>query len=139
MHHLIQAVLRQHGVESRGVVCGEEQKLGDVLCFLHQTPADVLVGRQKVVGSAQRKRHGALMQHGSILLDRSPFAPQLPGVNDLAGTAIDAETLRSELVKAFAAVTGWELVPQEWTKDERRQIDELAAAKYGSDDWTRKR
>src|SRR3954468_17483869 len=38
-HHVIQAVLADHGITARGVVCGEEAKLGDVLCFLHQTPA----------------------------------------------------------------------------------------------------
>src|SRR5947209_17842724 len=77
-HHVIQAVLADHGVAARGVVCGEEAKLGDVLCFLHQTPADLTISGSKVVGSAQRKRHGALLQHGSSLLLRREFGPHLP-------------------------------------------------------------
>ena len=56
-----------------------------MLCFLHQTPADLAVGGSKVVGSARRRMRGALLQHGSVLLDRSEFAPSLPGVNDAAG------------------------------------------------------
>ena len=70
-------------------MCGEEKKLGPFLCFQHQTPGDLLVAGHKVVGSAQRRPHGATMQHGSILLRRSPHAPALPGIADLSETPID--------------------------------------------------
>jgi lipoyl(octanoyl) transferase len=48
MHHLLVEVLRTFGVESRTVVCGEEKKLGEVLCFQHQTPGDLLIGKEKI-------------------------------------------------------------------------------------------
>src|SRR5215207_3351670 len=80
MHHILQAVLKERGVKSHAVVCGEEQKLGPVVCFLHQTPGDLLIEGSKVAGSAQRKMRGALLQHGSILLRRSEFAPHLAGI-----------------------------------------------------------
>lgn len=38
----------------------------------------------KVLGSAQRRRRGAVLQHGSLLLRRSEFLPELPGLCDLA-------------------------------------------------------
>ena len=82
---LLRDVLADRGVESRVVVCGEEQKLGEVLCFLHHTPGDLVIGGSKVAGSAQRKLRGALLQHGSILLRTSEHAPELPGIHDLAG------------------------------------------------------
>ncbi len=40
-------------------------------------------GRYKVCGSAQRKRRGALLQHGGVLLAQSPAAPELPGLKEL--------------------------------------------------------
>src|SRR6266545_2196139 len=120
-HHILQRVLAERGVTSHAVVCGEEQKLGAVVCFLHQTPGDLLIGGSKVAGSAQRKMRGALLQHGSILLHRSQYVPHLAGINDRpaqrnmdvpAGTVesgdsvnasrITPEELAGELKAAFA-------------------------------------
>jgi lipoate-protein ligase A len=43
------------------------------VCFAGQQGADLRVGERKLCGSAQVRRHGAVLQHGSILLDRLPF------------------------------------------------------------------
>jgi lipoate-protein ligase A len=139
-HHVIQTVLADHGVTARGVVCGEEAKLGDVLCFLHQTPADLTVNGSKVVGSAQRKRHGALLQHGSILLRRSEFAPDLPGINDAAGWELFTPvSLAALLAVKFAADTGWRVAPGTWTTVERERIQAIRAEKYANPAWNAKR
>ena len=42
-HHLLWDVLAEKEVESRLVVCGEEKKLGEFLCFLHHTAGDLVV------------------------------------------------------------------------------------------------
>ena len=49
-HHLVASALGERGVDSHVVLCGEEKKLGEVLCFLHQTPGDLLVAGSKVAG-----------------------------------------------------------------------------------------
>ena len=41
--------------------------------------------------------------------------------------------------REFARESGWELTPGEWTDAERRRREELAAAKYATDAWNRKR
>ena len=43
------------------------------VCFAGQQGADLRVGDRKVCGSAQVRRDGAVLQHGSILLGRLPF------------------------------------------------------------------
>ena len=43
------------------------------VCFAGQQGADLRVGDRKVCGSAQVRRNGAVLQHGSILLTRLPF------------------------------------------------------------------
>ena len=43
------------------------------VCFAAQQGADLRVGDRKLCGSAQVRRRGAVLQHGSILLDRLPF------------------------------------------------------------------
>jgi lipoate-protein ligase A len=139
-HHVVQGVLADHGVRAQAVVCGEEVKLGPVLCFLHQTPADLAVGGSKVAGSAQRKMRGALLQHGSILLRRSEFAPRLPGVNDAAWRELfTPESLAGLLARRFAADTGWELVPGAWTESETARIAVIRADKYANPEWNAKR
>ncbi|MEM1061009.1 MAG: lipoate--protein ligase, partial [Planctomycetota bacterium] len=54
------------------------------LCFSRGDERDLLAGdadppRDKVVGSAQRRRRGAVLQHGSILVAASRYAPDLAG------------------------------------------------------------
>lgn len=53
------------------------------LCFLRGDPRDVLAAGRKVVGSAQRRRRGAVLQHGSVVLKRSELAPDVPGLAEL--------------------------------------------------------
>ena len=55
------------------------------LCFARRSDADLIVAGHKVVGSAQRRVHHALLQHGSVLLKKSPAAQELLGVCDLMG------------------------------------------------------
>jgi lipoate-protein ligase A len=54
------------------------------LCYSRGDERDLVHRSHKIVGSAQRRRKGAILQHGSVLLRRSEFAPEFPGVEDLA-------------------------------------------------------
>ena len=133
MHYLIRDALASLGVQARAVVCGEEARLGPVLCFRHQTPADLLCAGAKVVGSAQRKLRGALLQHGGILLKRSAFTPSLPGLYELTGRDIAPAELAARLAAKFAATPG------DWTPAELAARATLAAEKYGHPAWNEKR
>lgn len=53
------------------------------LCFMRRSPVDVVIGQDKIMGSAQRRGKSGLLQHGSLLLRRSEFADKLPGAMDL--------------------------------------------------------
>lgn len=83
MHDAVITVLRELGVSC--ALRGHETGRGDqpFLCFGRGDPRDVLSGPHKILGSAQRRRRGTVLQHGSLLLARSPFAPEFPGVVDL--------------------------------------------------------
>jgi lipoyl(octanoyl) transferase len=138
-HHAVGAALRTFGVDAHGVACGEETRLGPFLCFQHQTPADLRIGGHKVVGSAQRRPHGAMMQHGSILLRQSPFAPELPGIADLTDVAIEIGELQRAIVSALKTETGWQFVPDAWTGLEWQTASELERNKYSTSEWNEKR
>ena len=93
----------------------------------------------KIVGSAQRKQRGALLQHGAILLAASPHARELPGIRELSGRSISAGDIIPDLEKEFAARTGWPLTAVDWTAAEHRRIEELVRIKYGQVAWNQKR
>jgi len=85
IHDRIVAVLAEFdfNVCSRGQVA-IRQLNEPFLCFLREDPHDLVIDGHKVLGSAQRRRKGAVLQHGSLLLRESEFAPGLPGLLDLA-------------------------------------------------------
>jgi lipoate-protein ligase A len=139
MHHAIAAALHLFDVNATAVACGEEQKLGPHLCFLHQTPADLRINGHKVVGSAQRRPHGATMQHGSILLRRSPRAPSLPGICDLAGRDVNPSDLERGIVAELSTATRWTFESNDWSEVERNAAIELERTKYATREWNEKR
>lgn len=139
MHDLIGETLQTFGVTTRAVACGEERKLGEFLCFLHQTPADLVIEGAKVVGSAQRKLRGAMMQHGSILLAQSEHTPALPGVAELGGRRIGIDELSSALLERFQVNLSWELVESDFSMAEVEFIRQITTDKYASSDWNEKR
>src|SRR5207248_2913157 len=109
------------------------------LCFHHFTAGDLVVGSAKVVGSAQRKRRGALLQHGGILLEQSPFTPTLPGLAELTGKRIEVNALQTAIVECLAARTGAHLTAADWTDAEKTSINDLIIAKYSTHFWNGKR
>jgi lipoate-protein ligase A len=109
------------------------------LCFQRATPGDVLVGSVKVCGSAQRRRRGAILQHGSLLLGRSARAPELPGIGDLADHRPDVERLRSAWAAAVAGRLNLALTAGPLSEGELAGVRSLALEKYGSNRWNRRR
>jgi lipoate-protein ligase A len=139
MHDVIAAALATLGVEANACACTTEPRFTGVLCFKHLTAGDLLLGPSKVVGSAQRRQRGALLQHGAILLAASPHATVLPGIRELTGRALTAEETCAAVAREFDRGTGWDLAPGDWTPDERERTVVLATTKYSQDAWNRKR
>ena len=66
--------------ELRGVSCDIPDQ--PLLCFCRRDRCDILMKGQKVMGSAQRRRRGAVLQHGSLLIKKSVHTPELRGICD---------------------------------------------------------
>jgi lipoate-protein ligase A len=136
LHELARVALARRGVVAR--LCTAEARLGPVLCFRHHTPGDLVLGGHKIAGSAQRKRHGAVLQHGGILLAQSPHTPELPGLAELAGLRLPADALAGDLAEGLAAATGWSVLPGPWSAGERAALPALAA-RYACAGWNLRR
>jgi lipoate-protein ligase A len=142
VHAAIAAVIREQGVEvRRRDVAASEREGGrrPFLCFNDSDPEDLVVGTSKVVGSAQRRRSGVLLQHGSLLLGRSEQTPELPGLGDLAGVATDRCEWAKELCARVPQALGFLPEPTDWTEAILSRARLLEQTVYRGRAWTRRR
>ena len=139
-HQIIMDAIQSFGLPSPQAP-NLEKKLdpSGLLCFLHHTTQDLTLGLSKIVGSAQRKRKGGLLQHGGILLQQSPHTPELPGVLELTGRSLEPEPLMIRIVQFCAEKMGWNLIFQEWSESELARIRDLSISRYCNPDWNLKR
>jgi lipoate-protein ligase A len=139
MHKIIGEALRRWDVQAAAASCAQTAHAASPLCFQHTTPGDLLLGEAKVVGSAQRRQRGALLQHGAIVLSASTAAPAIAGVKELAGRVVGMQELSDAITKAFIRDTSWEFVESAWDSAEQERLEILVATKYSQDNWNRKR
>ncbi|MEY4188354.1 MAG: Octanoyltransferase LipM [Planctomycetota bacterium] len=101
--------LRQAALREAASAAPPEPATEPFLCFLRGDPNDVVhVSGTKIIGSAQRRRRGVILQHGSILLRTSALATDLPGIQDLVPTFLLAEfTDRLPVAVAAAVADQW--------------------------------
>jgi lipoate-protein ligase A len=115
------------------------------LCFQRRATGDVLLASRKredgvkIVGSAQRRRRGAVLQHGSILLEASPAAPELPGLRDRTNLTLSAGNLAESLAWPIASLLGMSLAKADSEIVRSSRAEELVTTKYGSPTWTKRR
>ena len=87
VHSEVVSWLRENGVEASQVraeeTCAPKDGKCAFLCFQRRSVGDVVADGFKLLGSAQRRRYGGLLQHGSLLLGESPHAPELPGIAEV--------------------------------------------------------
>jgi lipoate-protein ligase A len=109
------------------------------LCFTDRDPDDIVSNDQKVVGSAQRRRGGAVLQHGSVLLAQSPGTPEFPGISDLARLPDGPHQWEGAFLQRIAVALGLRAVPIGWPASLRERSRALEASRYRSPAWTEAR
>lgn len=109
---------------------GEAPAETDFLCFGRRAAFDVVVAGCKVLGSAQRRRRGAVLQHGSLLLARSPQAPQFPGLFDVTGRTVGSDALIGAVAAELSAALANRTHHEELTAAEVRRSEEWAHDRY---------
>lgn len=127
------------------------------MCFAHTARCDLQANGRKVVGSAQVRREGGILQHGSIplTLDLEAQAAVMPGqrvgldaarvlahsalsVTELVGREVSIEELSEAIVAGFAQELAVELVEGTLSDAELATAERLRAQKYASDEFTRR-
>jgi lipoyl(octanoyl) transferase len=138
MHEIIVAALTALGIKARLFEAGNPTAAAGPLCFHHFTPGDVLVGSAKVVGSAQRRHRGALLQHGGVLLARSPRAPTLAGLLELTGLDVMPQDLQGAVVQSFETLLQAPLQAGTMSA-EVHHVRQLESSKYRTAAWNCRR
>ncbi len=109
------------------------------LCFQRRSRGDVLLGAAKIGGSAQRRQLGAVLQHGSILLQTSSWAPELPGIRELAGVDLTADQLRRAWTPRIVERLGISLLETDWSDTDLQEVEDVRRRRYASPSWTERR
>ena len=130
------------GCEIEATLCTTPAETGreqPFLCFERRAAGDVLLAGAKIAGSAQRRRNGAVLQHGSLLLSKSPQAPELAGVEDLAGRPMNTEELARGWTERLSQCLGLRFTAAEFTPRELQRGKLLQAEKFDATAWRERR
>ncbi len=143
--------LRRLGVDAEGQGpshggARDPGPLGPPVCFDLAGAHEITAGGRKLVGSAQLRRHGAFLQHGSILLRADPVrlsraigAPadgsRFVDLERALGRAPDVALLDAAIVAAFEKTLGGPAVLGSLTPAEAERATLLRATKYATDAW----
>jgi lipoate-protein ligase A len=143
VHECLIEVLRGFGIvahlyeESRKVGANSDEK--PFMCYHRRTNGDIVVQRHKVVGSAQRRLKNSLLQHGSILLEKSEFSPELPGLADLFDKPIEVSKLITKLATLVGNRFSTKFTLGELSKFEKEAAKRVNCDQFACDRWNLRR
>jgi lipoate-protein ligase A len=122
-------------------LCFERRAIGDVVAMPWQTFDDGVAwnaNEAKILGSAQRRSRGAILQHGSLLLQKSAAAPELAGLQDINGA--EAPSIRpAQLVDHLETALEMRFEPEILARRVELNAGHLANSKYKAAAWTKRR
>jgi lipoate-protein ligase A len=141
LHDTLIDVLKTWGVAAQYVGDGCEKKSAEspFLCFERRSCQDVIVNGMKICGSAQRRRNGAVLQHGSVLLAQSAAAPELPGIAELANVQIPPAELAERWAVRLGEKLGFALDRGTFTGIELERANRWSTGKFGNSKWIERR
>lgn len=114
-------------------------------CFESATRADFVVDGRKILGAAQCRHGGAILQHGSLLLDADLSSWRARAGGNLSRVVtlktLGTEASRDEIIAALCAgiAASWNATLQksDWSRAENAIATRLADEKYRRATWNR--
>ncbi|MCL5265668.1 MAG: lipoate--protein ligase family protein [Chloroflexi bacterium] len=139
---------------------GEVRRGRTPACFDVPSDYEITVEGRKLVGSAQARKHGGLLQHGSILLDVDlpttlallrlrrevpdvrlvqSLARRIVGLRQVLGRDVSHEHVVRAIVEGFKQCVGISFELGELTDEERLLAEQLRRDKYSAREWNYRR
>jgi lipoate-protein ligase A len=126
VHAAVIAALGAIGIAAE--LCGARDlasdREGTGMCFHASTPLDIVWNARKGVGSAQRRRGGRVLHHGSIKLASSPLEGAIATIGESA-PGVDLAALAAVLRETFESALGISLESGVPSPAERLRAREL--------------
>jgi len=153
VHQIIRDTLARSSVMARPfhqfdqTVAGSKERAGGLrtktdeafLCFQRRTREDLICNGYKILGSAQRRVRGGILQHGSLLLSVSRWADVLPGIRELTNVDVNIQKFSTEIADCLGRELEIEFAPGVLTDAEIESSDRIQGTRYAADEWTRRR
>lgn len=142
MHGALVVTFANWGINARTQPAGSGTSASAAdpfLCFQRRAVGDVLIGPHKVAGSAQRKRRNAILQHGSVLLGQSTFAPELPGIKETTGLDLQPKQLAEGWLAALTSQFAWQVKLAELPPTIEAVALDLERERFAQSAWNQKR
>lgn len=143
VHEVVAGLMVERGVPARrrgedGARVGRDRPL---LCFLDRDAEDLVVSGTKVLGSAQRRRAGALLQHGSLRVGNAARTPELPGLVDLFADRELPEPSgwAAPVCRRVFEALGLDAEEQAFGETQRAEVGRIARSVYLDPGWTDRR
>ena len=132
---------------------GNHDRDRNPVCFEVPSNYEIVFDGHKLIGSAQMRKNGVVLQHGAL-----PLSGDIARICDVLASRPDAERVRARaitveraigqavaysaaaraMVDGFASAMNLSLATGELTDRERVWLEELRRDKYASDAWTRR-
>jgi len=151
------AGLHRLGVDARQAV-GHEQGDGEPTAVCFETPShyEITVAGRKLVGSAQSRVRGGVLQHGTVPLSgdlgrvvdylafsdterqvqRRRLHQRAVTMEEATGSILPFDKVAKALAQGFAEALNLTLVPGELSPHERALSAEIRERVYAAPDWT---
>jgi lipoate-protein ligase A len=141
VHEGLRAILAARAIEASIFEEGQPKREHEssFLCFERRANGDVVSRGSKICGSAQRRLGSTVLQHGSLLLAQSEFAPELPGLAELWDASPNVEGILEAWKTEMGQRLGRPLIMANWKPQELANARLWADQRYGSSDWQHKR
>lgn len=111
---------------------------GPFFCFARKHRLDLVIGADKLLGSAQRRIRNAVLQHGSLIFGRHFLQQPSAALNDAIAAPLDSKVFLAEAAQKIGDGLGKTVANGELTDLERSTLPTLQS-KYAGDEWNRQR
>ena len=144
VHHAIRKSLAEQGIavslyEATADETVKASKDDPFLCFQRRAVGDLICDGAKVGGSAQRRLKNTLIQHGSLLLSKSEFAPELRGLKESSGIEVDFQSLIEGIRQQLEEALSVTFILDETSDSEKLRAEEIAEERFSRPRWTAKK
>ncbi|GEL78406.1 lipoate--protein ligase family protein [Tenuibacillus multivorans] len=135
---------------------GKLNNTGSAVCFDEPSWYELVIDGKKAAGSAQTRKQGVILQHGSVpismdndqLFDlfvypsdnvrqrvKTKFADKATTMEAYLGRNLTLDEVEEAFYHGFEKGLDIQLKPYELTAEEEQEVISLAKEKYQSDDW----